>query len=292
MEKETILHDLLYIGEHLSCKKYLSEVNVGFVYVEPSNTVVIDRDSVSRNYLFLFIKGETTISCNQFNNRIFEPNQMIMIPRSSNFRWEANKDAGVLILGFEIPENPCDKLLLQSYTDLHEKIEYDFQPVPLRYPITAFAEQLIFLLKNKMNCSHLHILKQQELFLLLRGFYSKKEIALLFYPMIGKDLDFKDFIFKNYRNVNNINELIERSSLGKSSFFTKFKEVFGITAKQWLLKQTTQKVQYELSKPDASIKEVMAACGFDSPALFNQFCRQHFNETPGELIKKYHTINQ
>ncbi|WP_182423864.1 helix-turn-helix domain-containing protein [Bacteroides fragilis] len=292
MKQEAILHDLLYINEHLSCKKYLSEANVGFTYVEPSESVVIEREYVSRNYLFLFVKGKATISCNEFNNRVFEANQMVMIPRSSRLRWEANRDTGILILGFEIPENPCDKLLLQSYYTQPQNFEYDFQPIPLRYPVTAFAELLIFLLKNKMNCSHLHILKQQELFLLLRGFYTKEELAILFHPMIAKDLDFKDFILQNYKNVNNINELIELSSLGKSSFFTKFKEVFGITAKQWMLKQTTLKVQYELSKPDASIKEVMATCGFDSPAMFNQFCRQHFDETPGQLIKKYQSIIQ
>lgn len=292
MEQEVILHRLLYINEHLSCGNYLSDINIGFLYIEPTERIIIERESVSRNYLFLVTKGEISITCNLFENRVISQGEMILISRSSKFRWEANTSSAILILGFDIPQNPCDKLNFQSLYNLRDEIEYDFQPIPIRHPITAFNDLLIYLLKNGMNCSHLHLLKQQELFLLLRGFYSKEELATLFYPIIGRDVDFKEFVLKNFQNVNNINGLIELSCMSKSSFFTKFKETFGITAKQWLLKQKEQIIVYESSKPGNAIKDIMAACGFDSPAMFNQFCKHHFHCTPKELIQKYRTSNQ
>ena len=287
MDSKEILQNLLYINEHLSCNNYLPEVDLGFTCCEPSEKIIVQSDYVSRNYLFFFIEGKASVSCNQFCNRTFNAGEMVMIPRSAKLCWEADKGSLVLILGFNTPQNPCDKFDFQSLGKLSSKIKYDFQPLPIRYPLTKFNEVLIFLLKNKMNCGHLHILKQQELFFILRGFYTKEELAILFYPIICKDMDFKDLIVKNSKNVNNINELIERSCMGKSNFHEKFREVFGMTAKQWMLKQKEQMVQYEMSKPKATIKDVMAACGFDSPAMFNQFCRQRFGSTPKVLIEQY-----
>ena len=287
MNAETILHNLLYINEHKSCINYLLDEKFGFSYVETSEKVLVTTETVSRNYLFLFIKGEACVTCNQFYNRQFKAGEMVVIPRSSKLRWETDKGTQVLILGFDIPKSPCEKFNFQSLYKYNNEIEYDFQPLPIRYPITTYSDMLIYLLKNQMNCGHMHSIKQQELFLLLRGFYLKKELAVLFYPIIGKDMDFKDFILENYKNVNNTNELVDLSCMGKSAFFVKFKEEFGITAKQWLLKQKVKSVQFELSKPGVTIKDVMAACGFDSPAILNQFCRQHLDSTPGQLIKRY-----
>ena len=42
---------------------------------------------------------------------------------------------------------------------------------------------------------------------------------------------------QNYSRVNNLDELITLSNIGRTSFFIKFKEEFGITAKQWMMKQ-------------------------------------------------------
>ncbi len=128
---------------------------------------------------------------------------------------------------FDIPENNCDKLLLQSLSNICENMEYLFEPIRIRYPLTPFLEVLIHCIRNGMNCLHLHTLMQQELFFLLRGFYEKKDIATLFYPIIGKSIDFKDFIMNNYTKVNNIEKLISLSNLGRSYFLqdsTKYSE--------------------------------------------------------------------
>ena len=75
-------------------------------------------------------------------------------------------------------------------------MEYLFEPIKIRYPLTPFLEVLIHCIRNGMNCLHLHTLMQQELFFLLRGFYEKKDIATLFYPIIGKSIDFNIVLYK------------------------------------------------------------------------------------------------
>ena len=118
-----------------------------------------------------------------------------------------------------MPEGNCDKLILQSLSDLCDNIEYDFSPIRIHYPLTPFLEVLTHCIKNGMNCAHLHTLMQREFFFLLRGFYEKQEIATLLHPIIGKEMDFKDFVMRNHTKVDNIEQLISLSNLGRTPFF-------------------------------------------------------------------------
>ena len=171
-------------------------------------------------------------------------------------------------------------------------MEYLFEPIKIRYPLTPFLEVLIHCIRNGMNCLHLHTLMQQELFFLLRGFYEKKDIATLFYPIIGKSIDFKDFIMHNYTKVNNIEKLISLSNLGRSCFFARFNEVFGMTAKQWMLKQRNQLILKKLTEPEVCIKDIIEELGFESQGYFGRYCKQHFGCTPKQLIKRYQANNE
>lgn len=65
-------------------------------------------------------------------------------------------------------------------------MEYLFEPIKIRYPLTPFLEVLIHCIRNGMNCLHLHTLMQQELFFLLRGFYEKKILQHCFILLLEK----------------------------------------------------------------------------------------------------------
>ena len=143
-----------------------------------------------------------------------------------------------------------------------------------------------------MSCAHLHNLMQREFFFLLRGFYHKQEIAMLFYPIIGKEMDFKDFVMRNYTKVSNIEQLISLSNLGRSRFFTKFNEAFGMTAKQWMLKQKNQQILEKMTEPGIYIKDVIEELGFDSQVYFSRYCKHHFGCTPSQLMKRCQADNE
>ena len=284
--------ELLYIEEHLSCQNYMTTIETGFKFIEFTEDTEFGEDNTNKNYLLFFLKGDITISYNQFHNKPFQTGDMILNPRSSLFKGVAPKESKLLLMFFDIPENSCDKLLLQSLSNICENMEYLFEPIKIRYPLTPFLEVLIHCIRNGMNCLHLHTLMQQELFFLLRGFYEKKDIATLFYPIIGKSIDFKDFIMNNYTKVNNIEKLISLSNLGRSCFFARFNEVFGMTAKQWMLKQRNQLILKKLTEPGICIKDVIEELGFDSQGYFGRYCKQHFGCTPKQLIKRYQANNE
>ena len=292
METKHIKSKLLYIEEHLSCQNYVTTIETGFKYLEFGRGTKLEENNTNKNYLLFFLEGDFNISCNQFHNREFHAGQMILIPRSSRLKGIAKTDSNLISMFFDIPESNCDKLILQSLSNLCSNIEYDFIPVKIHNPLPLFFEVLTCCIKNDMNCAHLHDLMQREFFFLLRGFYEKQEIAALFYPIIGKEMNFKDFIIQNYTKVDNIEQLISLSNLGRSRFFTKFSDVFGMTAKQWMLKQKNQKILEKMTEPGVCIKDVIEELGFDSQVYFNRYCKQHFGCTPKQLIERCQAANQ
>ena len=216
---------------------------------------------------------------------------MILTPRSSRLKGIGENGSSLLSMFFDMPEGNCDKLILQSLSDLCDNIEYDFSPIRIHYPLTPFLEVLTHCIKNGMNCAHLHTLMQREFFFLLRGFYEKQEIATLLHPIIGKEMDFKDFVMRNHTKVDNIEQLISLSNLGRSRFFSKFTKVFGMTAKQWMLKQKNQRILEKMTEPGVCIKDAVEELGFDSQSNFNRHCKLYFGCTAKQLMERCQTEN-
>lgn len=96
----------------------------------------------------------------------------------------------------------------------------------------------------------------------------------------------------NHTKVDNIEQLISLSNMGRSCFFIKFNEVFGMTAKQWMLKQKNQRILEKMTKPRVCIKDIIEELGFDSQGNFNRYCKQHFGCTPKQLIEQCQATNQ
>ena len=292
METKPIRSELLYIEEHLSCRNYMTTIETGFKYLELDEITEFEEEDTNKNYLLFLLQGDFSISCNQFHNKPFHAGEMILIPRSSRLKGAAQAGSSLLSMFFDIPENSCDKLMLQSLSDICDSTDYNFEPVGIRYPLTPFLDTLIFCIKNGMSCAHLHNLMQREFFFLLRGFYEKREIATLLHPIIGKEMGFKDFVIYNHNKVDSIEQLVELSHMGRSRFFSKFTEVFGMTAKKWMLKQKDQQILNKMTEPGICIKDVIEELGFDSQVYFNRYCKQHFGCTPRQLMERCQTQNK
>lgn len=285
MTKKRKEKKLLYVDEHLSCVNYVNAPDTGFRYEEIPAGTYFQKDSISQNYILLFLQGSCSIGSGFYPQRVFKADEMILIPKSSVFEGYVLETIRVLVFHFHVPLNSCDKVTFEAYSDYCKRIEYDFSPLPIFSPVNTFIEQMIFYLNNGMKCGHLFEIKHKEFFLLLRAFYNKEQVSNLLYPILGKALSFKDFVLSNYVKAGCIEKLISISHLSKSSFYEKFKSDFGVTAKQWMLKQQVNIVRAKACEPQVTIKDLMEIIGYNSPTHFNRFCRTYLGCTPGELLK-------
>lgn len=289
METNISLHNLLYIDEHLSCRHYMNKVNRGLKYLEMDKGTQTKYDNIESNYLLFITEGKIRICSGQHQARLLSEGEIVMLPRTSRIKLEAVTSCNFLSLCFSTPQSPCDKLVLESLSDLCNKIKYNLDTVKAKYPLDEYIKVITYLLKNGMNCIHLHDLIEKQIFFIFRGFYAKEELASLFYPIIAKDVDFKDFIINNYRDITEINELIELSNVSRSKFFIMFKDVFGMTAKQWLLKQKDEMIKEAINDPNVTVKYLIDKFSFASQSHITTYFKAHFGSTPGEMIKRYHS---
>ncbi|WP_302568196.1 helix-turn-helix domain-containing protein [Culturomica massiliensis] len=288
---EILLNKLLYVNEHQSCKNYQVEIDTGFKYLEVPPGTHVYEPKLQYNNVVILIEGECIISCNQYDNRKISSSEMVLLPRGALVDAYTQKDCKLLLFSFGMVRNVCDVNMLQSYYDLCNDVHYDFTPLEIRHPLNEFIDLLVFCLKSGMNCAHLHEIKHKEFFLYLRGFYTKEEIVQLFFPIMGKKSKFKDMVLKNYTKAENVEELIELLKMSKNAFYAKFSKEFGMSPRQWMLKQIRHQVFIKAAIPNITIKELMDLFNFDSPVQFNRFCMREFNCTPGELIKQQQEVS-
>lgn len=271
---------------HRICKYYFSEGYTNFLLINASAENTITINSEDFHHLIVVLKGELLVEYDEFINNVFGAEEIIFIPSYSKSKIKATKESKVLIGTFELPDDICTTRTMDELGNLRSAIEYKFESIKVNAPMKQFLDLLQMYLESGVQCAHLYEIKEKEIMLMLRWFYTDEDFVKLFYPIIGKFLSFRAMVVKNYSKVKDIQELAQIAGMGRSKFDAKFKEAFGMPPKQWILKRKARSIKYFMSKPGVTICDVMAQFQFDSFTHFNRFCKQQFGVSPSELIKQ------
>lgn len=283
---------LRYVNEHLTCRNYLKESDLGFIcreYSKGDDKLVIS--SSGNHCLTILLEGHIKVSCDRWLDHEIIEGEMFLIARSSHVRAVCLSDCRLLTLMFSSPSTNCDKLNFQELAALSGRVDYDLNTLPVRPPVDLFLDLLVCYLSANANCYHLHEMKQNELFLCLRYFYTKEELASLFYPILTCSQDFRSFILENYPKVKSVKQLIALSNMSRSVFYGKFTEEFGVSAKQWLTEKFLQRMVYSACEPGMNVKKLMSSLQFESLSQFQIYCKRNLGCTPSELISRSLTGN-
>lgn len=122
--------------------------------------------------------------------------------------------------------------------------------------LQSFFSLLVDCLKEGLGCIHYHQIKRDELFLYLRAGYTKEELALFFYPVLGQNLEFKDFVLMNSRKIFDVKDFALQANMSQSTFNRRFKETFNETAKNWLLLRKQEFVKRDVALSNLSFSEI------------------------------------
>ncbi|HIX03017.1 MAG TPA: AraC family transcriptional regulator [Candidatus Odoribacter faecigallinarum] len=274
---------LLNPKEHRTCTNFKADIGTGFHHELLHSGESIMLKPEQSHHLLFFMQGECILDCNQFTGRKFQAGETILIPQGAKFKGLALTKVEIMDMAFETIISSCDKLELQGNNALPAGFQYKFQALPIRDPLWKMLQLLAQCLEAGMGCVHLHELKHRETFLYFRTFYTKKEIAKLFFPLSRKFLDFKDLVYHYLKTGASVEQLADLAGMSKTTFQRKFKEAFGESAGTWLRRKLCDRIVQELTLPDVCIKDVVYKFNFASHASFTRFCKANFQETPMEL---------
>lgn len=277
---------LFYYEEHISCNHYISDIRVGFKYMElKAGTELVNEES-SINYLVFILEGRIEIHYNQHSDNFFHAGELFLIPYLSIMSGKALTDVSLIVCHFMKPPNLCDKTELQSLSSLCADSVFSFQSLDIRPIMNNFLILLKSYLQDGASCMHLHEIKHKEMFLLFRFYYSKEELANLFHPIIGQSFDFREKVILSYNRHSKVQQLADYCGYSMTTFTEKFKAEFNSSPLEWIQKQKAPYIQSMIADISVPIKEIVDEFQFTSQTHLNTYCKKFFGLTAVQLRAK------
>ena len=90
----------------------------------------------------------------------------------------------------------------------------------------------------------------------------------------------RDFVEQNLSRDISIAELSADCRLSCSHFARAFQASLGMTPHQWMIKRRLERAKALMSRSDATLAEVAAACGFSDQSHLGRHFLRHFGTTP------------
>lgn len=273
---------LLNLSEHYSCCNYQFKSKEGFARYKVATEECRHVDNKDSFCILFLLKGELLIDSGIKRHIHLIRNNMFLIPQREKNRIESVTPAEYLVLHWNKEVRTCNKLFFSTIS--HEKTEYGGDRIlPIRKPLLHVLRQLSFYLDVGLLCRHMHTLKQQEISLVLRGFYTMTELGSFFFGISGEKNRFEDFVLDNYQNVKTVKEFASLYCVSERSFNRKFQESFDQSPYSWMQERKSEFIREKICDPDITFREIAAEFGFSSQAHLTSYCKKYFGATPTEL---------
>lgn len=222
--------------------------------------VTVNEDNSSlgmEEWDFIFVLAGTTLSC-----RIAE-NSAILIARITDTYQECSTVGIRASRSFVEDMKPDGIYSLQA----NERIRY-------------FIDGFLTLLEDGLECRNYMKMEVGRILYLIHMYYTLQERVSFFSPMIGLDVEFSDFVQREWIKYMNIKELSHVMNMSERQFAHRFKKVFGMTARQWLQQQKRQLVYEDICAGNRPFNEIAKKYNL-TPGSLVRYCHKHFGSKPG-----------
>lgn len=278
---------LLCKNEHISCTNYAEEFNKVFTLMEIPEGHTVERRFLNTTFLVILLQGDIEIRYEI--DKYFTPQlgYMFLLPKNKQITTFARKATTLLLCSFTNDLKLYSRFSIQQLSHfISESTCQNPYCLKLDIRLQSFFSLLVDCLKEGLGCIHYHQIKRDELFLYLRAGYTKEELALFFYPVLGQNLEFKDFVLMNSRKIFDVKNFALQANMSQSTFNRRFKETFNETAKNWLLLRKQEFVKRDVALSNLSFSEIAEKYKFSSTSYLDTFCKKYFGKTPKEIRKE------
>lgn len=275
---------LLYPDEHVTCYNYKLSARANFSLVHYDRNMALTEVKVDHSTLMFALQGGGYITLNGEPEVLVHPGEMIFIPCNTTCYIRIPEESMSLMFSFVSGMDFCERF---SFEQLVAFLPFDFCPHVVTLAVKGRLRQfLVFLtqcLQDGLECNHFHEINAQQVFMLLRAYYRKEDLACLFHKIIGQQSDFKDFVLAHYLEADTVNELAALANMGVHTFRRRFRETFGESVGKWMIHRKSEHVYRDLKLSDKTFAEIAEEYHMSSQSYLSNFCRQHFEKTPQEI---------
>lgn len=277
---------LLYWEEHIACKNYLIGDKALFEIIKLEKGKLFIREFVECSTLVFLLSGEIRISTKNVVNRKIEADNMFLVTAGDSFYGRAITDVTLLRCSFTTDIALCNKFALKHLVryvpDGNPEADPDIALLAIHPLLRKELELTITAMEKGLFCAHFQRIKQDVVFMELRGLYKKEELARIFAPLISTDDDFKSKVLAIYPKVSTTKELMGELKMSPATFKRKFHNTFHISPKQWLIQKKKEKLFRDIVMSNLPIAEIAEKYDY-TVNYVTSFCKKCFGKTPTEL---------
>lgn len=244
-----------------------------------------EHDPGEQEIAFL-CKGNVRLSSTKEKDEIVEEGKMMLLPYGEHLILEALEDIYICICRLTLEVAICESLRVEVLCKSIPQGEKPFRPLVMKEPIIRFLDSFISCIQDKLTCTHFIQMKMSELMFLLRAYYPKEEIATFFFPLLGADMIFRSYVYKNATTINSVKELAAKLNMSERGFLKRFKRVMDCTPSDFINTQKMKQIKKELLYTYSPIKEISDKYGFSSVQAFTTFCKRELKKTPARIRKE------
>lgn len=234
------------------------------------------------NHIIFVFEGELGISSRMGDNYRLTAGHCMFLSRESEPVIRAVSTATVMWLDFSNRPVLCRHDCLDSIT---AGVAINHIHIPV-LPIDPVLMQIIKEMPM-IDSPCYHLLKEYDLFMIMRERYSERELALFFKDILRPARDMRAFVMSNYRQAKSIKDFAWRANLSESTFVRRFREVFGMSVHQWMMKQKEKDLCEMIANGERDTNKLAEGIGLGNQASLYQFCRRRFGCSVTEIIKRY-----
>lgn len=241
-----------------------------------------ERNLVDTEIVFL-IEGRFKLSYGKLIREDITQGKIMLFPPGSHVVAEVIEDVHFIICRVRDVMQLCECMSLERLHNEAGLMPEGFYMLDTNDRISKFIELFVDCVNDGLRCTYYFTTKMKEFFFMLRAYYTKEQLAGFFMPMLGKDAQFMNLMYRSYRSARSVQELAGISNYSLSGFKKQFHKVFGTSASEWMSEQKATRVFQDLNNSSLSIKELAERHGFSSVAAFSTFCQQKFGMPPGKI---------
>ena len=276
--------EIFYREEHTSCMDYNHPSPTKFKYFSFPSVQLPQSTEIETSTIVFLLEGDILITCDEFSDRPLHAGEMALFPSHSCCYIKILRPGRFISCAFTDPLNFCNRFTFRNlYKHIPKDFRYDYTTLPVHARLLEFLAPLSHNIEDGIDCVHFHEMKGQELFLLLRAYYSRESLAAFFHPLLGENTDFKNWIRNNYSRFLTLKEFAAESHMSADTFKRTFRKEFGTPFHKWITEQKSHLIYRDILLGELTLAEIAERYRFSSQAYLTTFCKTHFGKTPLEL---------
>ena len=276
---------------HLECEHYTgNDKNSMMETIDMPEGYTIERQ-VDKFEIVFVISGKVEISRKGCTSQVIGRKKAFFLAPEAPVSYSFLEATYLVICRLDEEVDYCRRWYNIDLSTLSEKAEVDFFTLPFKRPMTAFIENMLASFKIGLACGPYLTAKFSEMFFLFRAYYTGRELAQFFRPMLGKNLEFRTFVYKNIYETQSIKELAKRACLSEVTFRKKFIQEFGKSPIKVIMDRKKALILRDIQRGSKPFKQICEEYEMPSQSYFTKFCLKKLGDTPSNLRRKVRTEN-